>query len=148
MILLQEVSVGWANKLHVFFRKHGYIFITAHYDRKYSDYMGVAIAFPQEAKMVDMKRVVMGSQIRDDFPEETWFQWIFYNTREKLGYQDERPKEIRSIAERAKLRFNVAGKLEKMVNNFGLLLIISRSFKTPLLMNLHDVKLAKNGLQI
>ena len=140
VLLLQEVSVGWACKLQVFFRTHGYIFITAHYDKKWSDYMGVAIAFPQEAKLKEMKREVISSRIKAGAPIESLPEWIYYSIRNKIGYQDERPSDIQTIVNKAKLRANatLAVKLEKDGKEFWFATYhFPCAFKTPLLMNLH-----------
>lgn len=140
VLLLQEVSADWCCQLQVFFRNKGYIFITAQYDRKWSDYMGVGIAFPQEATLKSMQRVVIGSKIRMQAPEETWPQWAYYSIRHKFGYPDERPRDTQAIIQKAKQRLNVALaiKLEQDgVECWYCTYHFPCAFKIPLIMNLH-----------
>jgi mRNA deadenylase 3'-5' endonuclease subunit Ccr4 len=46
IVCLQEVSMHWAGRLHVFFQKHGYHFVVNNYGGTKNGYMGVGIAFP------------------------------------------------------------------------------------------------------
>merc|ERR1711871_878055 len=46
IFVFQEVSREWGNQLKTWFKKHRYAFDKEHYGNKYSDYMGVAIAYP------------------------------------------------------------------------------------------------------
>mmetsp|Transcript_8656 Transcript_8656/g.10219 ORF Transcript_8656/g.10219 Transcript_8656/m.10219 type:complete len:121 (-) Transcript_8656:7-369(-) len=45
IICLQEVSALWEGRLHRFFSSNEYYYIHSGYGSKYSDYMGVGIAF-------------------------------------------------------------------------------------------------------
>lgn len=65
---LQEVSHSWAGKLHIFFANRNYHLVTGLYGKKFNGYMGVAIAFPQnayEVEDVDIARL-------SDFKEDGW----------------------------------------------------------------------------
>lgn len=48
IICLQEVSQMWSGRLHVYFCRHGYHFITGLYGKKFDGRMGVAIAVPSD----------------------------------------------------------------------------------------------------
>ncbi|CBJ31273.1 conserved unknown protein [Ectocarpus siliculosus] len=60
VICLQEVGIGWAGDLHVYFMDRGYAFVTAHYGKHFNNYMGVALAWPldkYECLTVDTTRL-------------------------------------------------------------------------------------------
>lgn len=40
VICLQEVGIEWAGDLHVYFMARGYSFVTAHYGKRFNNYMG------------------------------------------------------------------------------------------------------------
>lgn len=46
VICLQEVTEAWAGKLYVWFAKRRYRMISSQYHRRFTGYMGVAMAFP------------------------------------------------------------------------------------------------------
>lgn len=54
IISLQEVSHTWAGPMHALFQRSGYYMITALHGPKFSDYMGVGIAFPNTYECVDV----------------------------------------------------------------------------------------------
>jgi len=67
IICLQEVSRSWSGKLHAFFQQRRYTYIDSLYGGSSSGYMGVGLAFPNEAwvaKDVDIRRV-----------SETKYEW-------------------------------------------------------------------------
>lgn len=47
IIGLQEISITWSTKFRAFFEKNGYYFHSTHYGGSWSDYMGVALAYPK-----------------------------------------------------------------------------------------------------
>ena len=60
VICLQEVSRTWAGPLHTFFAARDYHFVPALYGSPFSDYMGVALAWPRgqyRARTIDMTRL-------------------------------------------------------------------------------------------
>jgi len=60
VVCLQEVSMLWASDLHVWFHNRGYHFICSLYGSKFSNYMGVALAYPYkkyEAMEIDIARL-------------------------------------------------------------------------------------------
>lgn len=48
IICLQEVSYDWAGSLHTYFANRGYHLVTGLYGKKFSGYMGVAVAWPSD----------------------------------------------------------------------------------------------------
>lgn len=57
VICLQEVTESWAARLHVWFAKRKYRFISRQYHRYYTGYMGVAIALPVRFEIQELKFV-------------------------------------------------------------------------------------------
>lgn len=60
IICMQELSTSWSGKLHGYFYKNDYHFITALYGNKFNGYMGVGVAVPKskyELLEVDITRV-------------------------------------------------------------------------------------------
>lgn len=51
IICLQELSEYWLSKLQVFANDNDYVLIARNYDHQYSDYMGVAILYPNKFKL-------------------------------------------------------------------------------------------------
>lgn len=60
VLCLQEVSRTWAGALHTFFAARDYHFVPALYGSAFSDYMGVALAWPRgvyRPRVIDMARL-------------------------------------------------------------------------------------------
>eukprot|EP00397_Hematodinium_sp_SG-2012_P056232 GEMP01069215.1.p1 GENE.GEMP01069215.1~~GEMP01069215.1.p1 ORF type:complete len:329 (-),score=41.54 GEMP01069215.1:183-1169(-) len=55
IVCLQEISLQWTGPLTQFFHNNDYHFIYSNYGRRFSDYMGIGIAYPQTFKTVDVK---------------------------------------------------------------------------------------------
>ena len=68
IVCLQEVSYDWAGEFHTFFAKQGFHLVTGLYGKRYSGYMGVALAWPTsrfDVVDVDISRL-------SDCREEGW----------------------------------------------------------------------------
>ena len=60
VICLQELSIDWAAKLHVYFAQNNYHLVNASYGKKYDGYMGVGVAYPAlkyDVVDVDISRI-------------------------------------------------------------------------------------------
>jgi mRNA deadenylase 3'-5' endonuclease subunit Ccr4 len=49
IICLQELTRGWAQRLHVYFAEHNYALVASHYGYTKNGYMGVAVAYPRDS---------------------------------------------------------------------------------------------------
>ena len=58
VICLQEVSTSWAGRLHSYFQKEGYHFISSHYTKGWQGYLGSAIAFPNKSYTAEDVEIV------------------------------------------------------------------------------------------
>lgn len=68
IINLQEVSHTWAGPLHAQFQQKGYHMVTALHGSKFSDYMGVGIAWPSSYECLDAK-IKRVSDTTTDWPK-------------------------------------------------------------------------------
>ena len=64
VICLQEVSLKWSGKLHSFFQKEGYYFISNNYTKGWQGYMGSAVAFPTKRFTADEVEIVRVSDTK------------------------------------------------------------------------------------
>jgi mRNA deadenylase 3'-5' endonuclease subunit Ccr4 len=64
VICLQEVSQLWAGRLHSFFLKHNYYFVSSHYTKGWQGYMGCGVAFPMETYTAEDVEVVRVSDTK------------------------------------------------------------------------------------
>ncbi len=58
VIALQEVSLSWAGDLTIWFKQRGYTFICSNYGTGFSDFMGVALAIPDDLYLIDKVSIV------------------------------------------------------------------------------------------
>ena len=64
IIALQEVSVYYSSQLQLFFNDHNYYFFNNNYGSKFSDYMGVGLAFPRwKYDLIDIDSKRIGDKI-------------------------------------------------------------------------------------
>lgn len=77
VVCLQEVSHAWAGRLHTFFSKRNYHFITGLYGNKFNGYMGVGMAVPLKkfditsvdiTRIADTKRMPYKPKVTGFFP--------------------------------------------------------------------------------
>ena len=87
IIVLQEVSRKWGNKLKIWFKNRKYNFEQDHYGNKYSDFMGVAIAYPINLKLEKYYSKVIGAQLDLKPIEESYIYQLYYWIKDKFGYR-------------------------------------------------------------
>eukprot|EP00301_Raphidiophrys_heterophryoidea_P025604 c8631_g1_i1.p1 GENE.c8631_g1_i1~~c8631_g1_i1.p1 ORF type:complete len:407 (-),score=74.04 c8631_g1_i1:97-1203(-) len=84
IICLQEVSLVFAGPIHALFSKHNYHFVMSHYAPQTHGYMGIGLAFPQDAySLIDADITRIGDTGPFTNPEfnsnsrrqEGWLSW-------------------------------------------------------------------------
>jgi len=89
IIALQEVSLSWTGDLHVWFKKRGYTFVCSNYGSHFSDFMGCALAIPDDLYFVEeisivkptehAQRWTFASSAPGTWTEiaSSWFGWLW-----------------------------------------------------------------------
>ena len=107
-IALQEVPRGWEGKLHCFFSKNNYTFITSLYGHEKNDYMGVGIAIPTDTYSIEDCEIIRVSDThRFQLPPQShigWIDWFSNKMRIFLGYKQDKTETVDTVA--AKWRHN------------------------------------------
>ena len=107
------------------------------YGSKWSDHMGIALAFPISYKLLDCSQIVIGETIKKNEPNESYYEKLWYNIREYFNYKDDR--EIVSIRN-AKKRHNGIMGIKLLIKNkiyWFATYHFPCAFYDPLLMELH-----------
>jgi len=80
VIGLQEVSLSWSTTFRAFFKDRGYYFTSTHYGSTWSDFMGVALAFPEkDFDLIEEKITCPPSRVKWARPPKvpkTWTQTL------------------------------------------------------------------------
>jgi len=88
IICLQEVSREWCGRLHVFFARNKYRFITSLYGSQKTGYMGIGIAYPDHMELIDCRI----ERIMDVIPlvrqEVGWWEWATGKRYEMLDFKN------------------------------------------------------------
>jgi mRNA deadenylase 3'-5' endonuclease subunit Ccr4 len=137
IIALQEVSNFWGCKLFTWFYENSYMFKVYNYGSKWSDHMGIALAFPISYKIIDCSQMVIGESIKTTEPNEPYYEKLWYYIWEYFNYKDER--EFVSIRN-AKRRHNGIMGVKLLIDNklyWFATYHFPCAFYDPLLMNLH-----------